>query len=621
VKRLIVIAALVLAAVSASEGVAADRVQLTEARGASFPERAFVIALPTIRPLSTEDVDVSENGNSVIDASIVPASEAVHTTFGVVLVIDASESMAGTPIRSAMAAARAFASRRNANQRLAVVTFNGTSRVLLPFTTSQSMIDAALRGVPRVAYGTHIYDAVAEAEQMLAASNVKSGSILVLSDGADTGSAASASDIVAGARTTHIKLFAVGLHSPHFDGTALQTFAAGGGGEYAVAKSTAELAPLFDQLCARLSREYVLRYKSLAGPDATVHVRVTIPGLGSAASAYDTPALAIPTVRPYHASIASRIWSSPILLVLVALFAAASLAVLGIGLLQPRSSGLPHRMAEFVSVPGLQIHSRRSAAAGPAEADSDRRPGALERLDEALEIAEIHTSGAVLIGSAAIATVIAFLLLLAATGSGWWALLAVLVPLGTREFVVRKLARRRNQFAEQLPDTLQVISSALRSGHSLAGALAVVVESSAEPMKSEMQQVVADEQRGIPLEQAMTVVSKRMASRDLEQVALVAELQRSAGSNAAEVVDRVAETIRERFELRRLVKTLTVQGRMSRWIVTALPVGIILILQVVNPHYLHPLFAHTGGRVLFGFAVTMCILGSLVIKKIVDIKV
>jgi tight adherence protein B len=64
-----------------------------------------------------------------------------------------------------------------------------------------------------------------------------------------------------------------------------------------------------------------------------------------------------------------------------------------------------------------------------------------------------------------------------------------------------------------------------------------------------------------------------------------------------------------------------VQGRMSRWIVTALPVGIILILQVVNPHYLHPLFAHTGGRVLFGFAVTMCILGSLVIKKIVDIKV
>jgi tight adherence protein B len=112
-----------------------------------------------------------------------------------------------------------------------------------------------------------------------------------------------------------------------------------------------------------------------------------------------------------------------------------------------------------------------------------------------------------------------------------------------------------------------------------------------------------------------------MASRDLEQVALVAELQRSAGSNAAEVIDRVAETIRERFELRRLIKTLTVQGRMSRWIVSALPVSIILILQVINPHYMDPLFRHTSGKIVFGMAVALCVGGSLVIKKIVDIKV
>jgi tight adherence protein B len=166
-----------------------------------------------------------------------------------------------------------------------------------------------------------------------------------------------------------------------------------------------------------------------------------------------------------------------------------------------------------------------------------------------------------------------------------------------------------------------VISSALRSGHSLAGALAVVVESSPEPMKGAMQRVVADEQRGISLDDALAVVSERMASRDLEQVALVAELQRSAGSNAAEVIDRVAETIRERFELRRLIKTLTVQGRMSRWIVSMLPVSIIVILQVINPHYMDPLFRHTSGKVVFGMAVALCVGGSLVIKKIVDIKV
>jgi tight adherence protein B len=149
----------------------------------------------------------------------------------------------------------------------------------------------------------------------------------------------------------------------------------------------------------------------------------------------------------------------------------------------------------------------------------------------------------------------------------------------------------------------------------------VVVESSAEPMKSEMQRVVAAEQLGVPLTQAIGVVAERMASRDLEQVALVAELQRESGGNAAEVVDRVAETIRERFELRRLVQTLTVQGRMSRWIVSALPIALLILINLLNPHYMHPLLSHTVGKVMLVFAALLIVAGSLVIKKIVDIKI
>jgi len=200
-------------------------------------------------------------------------------------------------------------------------------------------------------------------------------------------------------------------------------------------------------------------------------------------------------------------------------------------------------------------------------------------------------------------------------------LLAFLLPWVVKALVERKLARRRKAFAEQLPDMLQVVSAALRAGQSFAGALAVVVESSSEPMKSEMQRVVADDQLGVPLERAVAIVVRRMRSRDLEQVALVAELQREAGGNAAEVVDRVAETIRERFELQRLINTLTVQGRMSRWIVSALPVGLLLVLTVINPHYIHPLVATLAGKILLGFAAALVVGGSLVIKKIVDIKV
>jgi tight adherence protein B len=149
----------------------------------------------------------------------------------------------------------------------------------------------------------------------------------------------------------------------------------------------------------------------------------------------------------------------------------------------------------------------------------------------------------------------------------------------------------------------------------------VVVESASEPMKSEMQHVVAAEQLGVPIQDSMMVVAKRMASRDVEQLALVAELQREAGGNAAEVVDAVAETVRERFDLKRLIKTLTMQGRMSRWIVSALPIGIVLILQIENPHYLHPLLASTAGKVVFGLAAGWAVLGSFAIKKIVEIEV
>jgi tight adherence protein B len=140
-------------------------------------------------------------------------------------------------------------------------------------------------------------------------------------------------------------------------------------------------------------------------------------------------------------------------------------------------------------------------------------------------------------------------------------------------------------------------------------------------MKTEMQRVVAEEQLGVPMERSLLVVAERMASADVEQLALVSELQREAGGNAAEVVDRVAETVRERFDLRRLIQTLTMQGRMSRWIVTALPIGIILILQLENPHYLHPLLASTGGKVVFALTALWALAGSFVIKRIVEIEV
>jgi tight adherence protein B len=626
VRRLVVflvacaVSASVLVASALAAGAPTGSVQLTEARGASFPERAFVVSLPGGRALSAGNVSVTENGNSVYDVTVLSASAASKKTFGVVLVVDASESMAGVPLQNAMAAARAFAGRRNPNQQVAFVVFNGTSKVVLPLTTNTARIDAALSQAPQPAYGTHIYDAVAKAEAMLASAGIQAGSIVVLSDGADTGSQSSGADVAAAARAAHVRLYTVGLSSPKFDRTTLASLAAAGGGEYTLAKSTQALAPLFDQLSQRISREYVVRYKSFAGPKTPVKVNVKVAGVGSASAAYETPALPVKTVAPYHRSIGQRFWGSPLLMVLLALVVAGMIALFTYALASTKGIGLPERMVEFVSVPGLQKDGGQAQGTGDTPEELQKM-GFWGRLDRSLEIAQINMNGVSYVALTIIATVVTWALIYLVTGSLWWTLLALFVPYGSREFAVRKLARRRNQFAEQLPDALQVISSALRSGHSFAGALAVVVESASEPMKSEMQRVVADEQLGIPLEQSLNVVAERMASRDLEQVALVGELQREAGGNAAEVVDRVAETIRERFELRRLINTLTAQGRMSRWIVSAVPVVIIILLQIINPHYLHPMVSSLGGKIALVLAAALVFGGSLVIKKIVDIKV
>ena len=135
-----------------------------------------------------------------------------------------------------------------------------------------------------------------------------------------------------------------------------------------------------------------------------------------------------------------------------------------------------------------------------------------------------------------------------------------------------------------------MLASALRAGHSLVGALTVVADDATEPSKTEFRRVLAEEAFGVQLEDAFKVTVERMENQDLDQVALVARLQREMGSNSAEVLDKVIETVRGRMELRRLVRTLTAQGRFSRWILTALPIGIAVVLTLISSTYMHPLF-------------------------------
>lgn len=620
-KRLAVLISVAFATallVGATKASGAGGLRLTRLQTAAYPIRTFVLGLPSARRLKTSDVQVTENRSAVLNPTVVPASRAGEKTFGVVLVLDTSLSMTGKPIDAAVAAESAFVAQRNRNAQLGIIEFNRSPKVSLPLTSSPTLIGKALATQPSLAPGTHIFDAVAEAEALLEASKISSGSIVVLSDGADTGSTNTLRQVARAATRKNIRIFTIGLKDRKYNARTLNALATAGHGIYKEANAQ-RLSPLFDQLSKQLSNQYLIQYKSLLGPSVRVRVRVRVSGLGTIASGYMTPALATAPSTPKKQSTASKIWTSDVTLFLLALLLAVGVALTTIAIFLPRGTALPERMAEFVSIRNLQ---RDKGGAVAAEQKAAPEPPSLwTRFAEMLEIADIRTSPEMIVVGTLVATVLVFLLIFAVTGSAAWGLFALAIPYFARGGVLRTLARRRNRFAEQLPDALQVVASALRSGHSLAGALAVVVESASEPMKSEMQRVVADEQLGIPIQTSLAVVAERMASRDVEQLALVAELQREAGGNAAEVVDRVAETVRERFDLKRLIQTLTTQGRLSRWIVSALPVGIVLFLQVENPHYLHPLLHSTGGKIVFALAAAWAVAGSFAIKKIVEIEV
>ncbi|MEK6275164.1 MAG: type II secretion system F family protein [Actinomycetota bacterium] len=619
VGALSLLTALASAAAGTPEGL-----RIVEAGGTRFPDRAFVLALPEKQQLHAGRVHVLENGKPVSSVSLLPVGAAGRGDFGVVLVIDATLTMRSPAIDDAIAAARAFAARRNPNQQLAIVTFNRKTTVLLPFTTSQAAIDKALESTPPLACCTPLYDAVDTGISLVEQAKISAGSVIVLSDGADTGSLVSPKQVTARARNAHVRIFSVGIRSRSFRAAPLKKIAFGAGGDYSETASTADLARIYDQLGARLAGEYLVRYRSKAGPNAKIRVNIRVDGIpGTGIGGYITPALpSIAKAAPFHRSFVSGIWLSALTMFVVSLAAAALFALGVMMMVRPRRGNLRARMAQFVSLRG-------AAAKDDARLTERVFIGAERSLEttkwwarfvESLELAQIRFPAVQLLLWTFVATFLAMWLLAMLGGSLLFGVFGLGVPFAVRALIRRKVERLRSDFSEQLPDNLQVLASALRAGHSLVGALSVVVEDASEPSRGEFRRVIADEQLGVSLEDALNVVARRMDNRDLQQVGLVAALQHETGGNMAEVLDRVTETIRERFEIRRIVQTLTAQGRMSRWVVSLLPIILLATISLLNPTYVEPLFQETFGRVLLTVAGVMLVAGSLVIKKIVDIK-
>lgn len=258
-----------------------------------------------------------------------------------------------------------------------------------------------------------------------------------------------------------------------------------------------------------------------------------------------------------------------------------------------------------------------SATGGFAE-----RQGVLSRIEKSLEQADLplrapealffYLAGLVLVLVALLALTQNLLAMLVV------GLIIALVPPAALNILA---TRKKKQFEALLPDTLQLLSSTLRAGYSMMQGVEAVSQEAAEPMGKELRRVVTEARLGRPLEESLEAIAERMDSGDFAWAVMAIRIQREVGGNLSELLMTVAETMTQRERLRRDVNSLTAEGRISAYVLIALPVGLGGFLWTVNPDYIGKLFDHTLGQIMLGGSVLGIIAGYAWMMKIIKIEI
>jgi VWFA-related protein len=613
------LAALLAPVVGIAAPAAAPKV--SETQNSAFPDKEYAVQLPRKTALKPGSVSVTENGSPVLSLGV----EAPGAANGVILLIDASKSMTGKPIAGAMNAARAFMAQRSPNLPAAVMAFGPDTNVIQNFTKRKHDLAVAVAKAPPLDEGTHIYDALKQAAKLASDAGFDRATVVLLSDGTDVGSEDTIGDAIHALSDANMRVFSVGLKSRSYDPLALKSLARATEGSYTETATPAGLEPIFVAISAKLSSEYVISYRSVLRPEQKAVVRVSVAGFPPASAHYITPPVDFSPKGTFAQSWIDKVITSPYLMVFVVVSVLGLLGFSILSVLDVRSRSMKRRMAHYVNIPSEEeSRLRRDEVAALLAERAERKFKSYrwwQDFERDVEIAGFSTTPITLLGWSLLGGIAASILFALMLQSLWALFIGLLAPFVMRFVVSTRLARKRAAFAEQLPDNIDVLAGALRAGHSLVGALHVMVDGAAEPSKEEFRRVMQDEQLGVPIDEAVMVMATRMANEDLEQVALVTRLSREAGGNTAEVLDRVVENIRGKMELRRLVKVLTAQGRLARWILTALPVVLAAWILVINPHWLDPLFQTTFGVISLVMWVVMLLIGSWMLKKITEIVV
>jgi tight adherence protein B len=630
--------------------------------GTRFPARALVLSGPGTK-LDAANVHVTENGVAAGPLTVTPTARAKPNDFGVLVLADLNPSMAGAPVTAVINATRTLAADRAGQQEVGLIAFDSIPSVLLHLTSDGAAINTGLSRPTWTGKGPNPQAAIRLALQQLAQAKVALGAIIVVSDGVGIGAASNGASAQAAAAAAHVPIFTVGLQDHSSTAASLQRLSTAAPGQF-VQTPTSRLTSVVKEIYSALTSGYVVRWTSNARPGQAVNVAASATGVtGTVAVSYNAPrGLRAPKHVASSSANSSRglssrfstlnrlsplpsfaretpvtpsapspgptqgFWASPAAVPAIAVICALLLAAaIALGLHRPSHKAVRMRVGSFIPEP-----NEADDSLGMGHRSDANRRGLFRTLEHGrwwppfvqdVEVSRNPRTAIQLVKRAAAIGVVLAIILTLVSGSPLLGMLPLLGwPIALRMLVKRAARKQREKFKDVLPGYLQDLASAMRVGRSFVAGITAVAETADEPIRSELERAVTDEALGRPLEASLEAVAVRMQASDMDQVAMIAGLNRRTGSNVAESLDRVAEGARDRADLRREMKALTGQARMSSMVLTALPGILLLGINLVSPLYAHPLFHTTIGIVLLCVGACMVFAGWRVMKKITDVE-
>jgi len=202
---------------------------------------------------------------------------------------------------------------------------------------------------------------------------------------------------------------------------------------------------------------------------------------------------------------------------------------------------------------------------------------------------------------------------------GWMAMLiGGVLPYG---YITYKKNKRFEKFEELFPEAIDTLARAVRAGHAFTTALEMITAEVSEPIAGEFRQLYEEQKFGMPVRDALMNLTERMPLVDVKFFVTAVMLQRETGGNLAEILDNLSYVIRERFKIQRQVRVYTAQGRLTMGLLMGMPPIIVTVMLVLNPSFIHPLFADPIGHTLLVLGITLQTIGYFVIRKIIRIQV